>query len=441
MHLHGTSRINAAGHLEIGGCDTVDLVKRFGSPLYVVDEARVREQMRRYKQAFRETGFSSQVAYASKAFSTMAMCRIVEEEGLFLDVVSEGELFTALEAGFPPSRIYFHGNNKTLRELEMGLDADIYLFVLDNFVEMEMLQTLARSRGKKVRVLLRTTPGIEAHTHNYIQTGQEDSKFGFDLSSGQVLKAVKRVLSSNDLELEGFHCHIGSQIFEVDGFRMAIRKLGEFAEETRHVTGFTTRILNLGGGFGIRYNQNDQPLPIRDYVKAISEGVQESFPHHLPEIWLEPGRSIVGEAGTTLYTIGTVKEIPGVRKYVAVDGGMNDHPRTALYQASYEAILANRASAPCEETVSVAGKLCETGDMLIWDIPLPKVNNGDILAVSCTGAYHYSMSNNYNRVARPAVAFVQNGQADLVVRRETLADLIRNDRIPERLKAGESSSS
>ncbi|OYD09771.1 diaminopimelate decarboxylase [Paludifilum halophilum] len=439
MQLHGTSRINEKGHLEIGSCDAVELVNRFGSPLYVMDEALIRERMRRYVKAFQSTNLPFQVAYASKAFSTLAMCRVVAEEGLHLDVVSDGELFTALQAGFPPDHIYFHGNNKTPQELEMGLEVGIGRFVVDNFVEMRLLNELARQKGKTVRVLLRTTPGVEAHTHNYIQTGQEDSKFGFDLVSGQVLEAVNSALQSDHLALEGFHCHIGSQIFEVDGFRMAIKKLSDFARECEETTGFVTRILNLGGGFGIRYNGDDSPLPVEQYVEAIAEAVRSGFAdaEQLPEIWVEPGRSIVGEAGTTLYTVGTIKEIPGVRKYISVDGGMNDNPRTALYQASYEALLANRAPAPPEETVSVAGKLCETGDMLIWDIDLPKVKSGDILAVSCTGAYNYSMANNYNRVRRPAVVFVREGKAELVVRRETLEDLTRNDRLPERMLAAE----
>ncbi|EGK14160.1 diaminopimelate decarboxylase [Kroppenstedtia eburnea] len=439
MKLRGTSRINEQGHLEIGGCDTVELAHRFGTPLYVMDETMIRRRIRSFVEAFEKTGLSYRMAYASKAFSTLAMCRLVAEEGLHLDVVSDGELYTALKAGFPPERIYFHGNNKTLDELVMALDAGIGRFVADNFTELALLDQLARDRGRRVKVILRTTPGVEAHTHHYIQTGQEDSKFGFDLESGQVHQALKQCLTSEGLEPEGFHCHIGSQIFESDGFRLAVRKMAALAAECRQSLGFRTRILNLGGGFGIRYNEKDQPMPVDHYIAAIAEEVRQGFAGgELPQIWLEPGRSIVGEAGTTLYRVGTVKEIPGLRKYVAVDGGMNDNPRPALYHASYEASLANRAGEEPAETVSIAGKLCESGDMLIWDIPLPRVNTGDLLAVSCTGAYNYSMANNYNRLRRPAVVFVRDGEASEVVRRETLEDLIRNDRVPGRMGAPES---
>lgn len=441
MYLHGTSRINEQGHLEIGGCDTVDLAKRFGTPLYVMDEALIRQQMRRYIQAAKDTGLSFQIAYASKAFCTMSMCRIVAEEGLHLDVVSDGELYTALKAGFPPEKIHFHGNNKSLEELEMALDAGIGHFIIDNFVELEMLESIAKDKGKVARILLRLTPGIEAHTaHQYIQTGQADSKFGFDMASDQGFQAVQQAMKSTHLTLEGIHCHIGSQIFDTEGFRQAAQKMAQFAERCYHELGVTMQIMNLGGGFGVRYNEEDQPLPISTYVKVIADVVKEafaSFDHPLPEIWLEPGRSIVGEAGTTLYTIGTVKEIPGIRKYASVDGGMTDNLRPALYQAKYEAMLANRGKEAPAETVSIAGKCCESGDMLIWDLPLPKVQTGDLLAVSCTGAYNYVMASNYNRLRRPAVVFVHEGTADLVVRRETLEDLIRLESIPERMKGKE----
>ncbi|SDW55980.1 diaminopimelate decarboxylase [Marininema mesophilum] len=438
MYLHGTSRINEQGHLEIGGCDTVKLAEQFGTPLYMVDEAHIRNRMRQFVTAFQKTGLAFQVAYASKAFSTLAMNRIVEEEGLLLDVVSDGELYTALQAGFPPDRIYFHGNNKTLSELEMALEVGVGLFVVDNFTELSLLDRLATTRGSKARILLRTTPGVEAHTHDYIQTGQEDSKFGFDYLSGQVFQAAQLALSSSGLELLGFHCHIGSQIFETEGFSLAIGKMADLCKECQNSLGFQTKVLNVGGGFGIRYNDRDQPLPVAKYVEAIERGVRIGFHGmDIPEIWVEPGRSIVGEAGTTLYTVGTMKEVPGVRKYISVDGGMNDNPRPALYQANYEAMLANRGAEPVAETVSVAGKLCESGDMLIWDVSLPQVKNGDLLAVSCTGAYNYSMANNYNRVRRPAVVFLREGVADLIVRRESLADLLQNDQLPERLKRKE----
>lgn len=437
MHLHGTSRINERGHLEIGGVDTVELVKTFGTPLYVMDEALIRRRARAFVEAFRRTGLKFQVAYASKAFCTMAMCRLAEQEGLSLDVVSDGELHTALSAGFPAERIHFHGNNKTPFEIEMGLDAGIGCFVADNFTELGLLNEIAGAKGKTANVLLRVTPGVEAHTHEFISTGQADSKFGFDIGTGQAKRAAAMAKEMPNLNLRGLHAHIGSQIFEVEGYRLTIERLAQFAAEVRRELGVVFSVLNVGGGFGIRYVEGDRPLAPETFVQAIADAVRNEFAkadYPLPEVWIEPGRSIVGDAGTTLYTVGSQKDIPGVRKYVAVDGGMSDNIRPALYDAKYEAILANRANEAPEEVVSIAGKACESGDMLIWDLPLPKVETGDILAVFCTGAYNYSMASNYNRIRRPAVVFVMDGRADLVVRRESHEDLTRNDVIPERLR-------
>jgi len=436
MFLHGTSRINERGHLEIGGCDVTDLAAEFGTPLYVMDEALIRQRAREFTEAFRKTGLRHQVAYASKAFCVMAMCRLAEEEGMSLDVVSDGELHTALQAGFPAERIHFHGNNKTPEEIEMALDANIGCFVVDNFVELQLLSALAGERGKQVNVLLRITPGVEAHTHDYISTGQQDSKFGFDLGNGAAFRAVEQALAQPNLKLLGVHSHIGSQIFEVEGFRMAVEKVAAFAIEVRSKLGCTFSVINLGGGFGIRYVEGDTPLPVGQYVQAIADALISSCAaadYPLPEIWIEPGRSIVGDAGTTLYTVGTSKDIPGVRKYIAVNGGMTDNPRPALYESRYEAILANRANEEPTEVVSVAGKACESG-MLIWDLKLPAAKSGDLLAVFCTGAYNYAMASNYNRIRRPAVVFVKDGRADLVVARESHEDLVRNDLVPERLR-------
>lgn len=440
MYLHGTSRINAAGHLEIGGVDAVELAGKHGTPLYVMDETLIRQRCREFIQTFRDTGLPFQVAYASKAFCVMAMCRIVDEEGLSLDVVSSGELFTALEAGFPAERIHFHGNNKTPEELELALDKGVGCFVVDNFLELDLLSELAAAKGNKAKILLRIAPGVEAHTHEYMSTGQADSKFGFDLENGTAFIAVKQAVSYASLDFAGLHFHIGSQIFEVEGFRMAVEKICAFALKLRGELDVICRVLNLGGGFGIRYMEGDTPLPVSQYVLAITDSVKTSFQgadYPVPEIWIEPGRSIVGDSGTTLYTIGSSKNIPGIRKYVAVDGGMTDNPRPALYQARYEALLANRAEEPAEETVSIAGKCCESGDMLIWDAELPAARPGDLLAVSCTGAYNYAMASNYNRIRRPAVVFVGNGQSDVVVKRESLSDLVGNDVIPERLQKQE----
>lgn len=432
MFLHGTSRINELGHLEIGGCDTTQLAQEYKTPLYVYDEELIRTKCRAYMQAFQESGFSFQVAYASKAFCTMAMCKLVEEEGLSLDVVSSGELYTALQAGFPAERIHFHGNNKSLDEIVMGLEAGIGCFVADNFYELAILSEQAELRNQPVSVLLRIAPGVEAHTHEYISTGQQDSKFGFDVISGQALEAIQYCQESNFLDLLGVHSHIGSQIFETDGFIKAIERITELLASAKEQYNFESTVLNVGGGFGIRYVDGDTPLEPKDYVEAIVTTVRKSFDDYklaIPELWIEPGRSIVGDAGTTLYHVGSSKQIPGVRKYVSVNGGMTDNLRPALYQAQYEAALANRMNEATTETISIAGKCCESGDMLIWDAALPPVRTGDILAVACTGAYGYSMANNYNRIARPAVIFVKQGNAQVVVERETLADLVKHDRL------------
>lgn len=436
MYLHGTSRINDEGHLEIGGCDVTALKAEYGTPLYIVDEQLVRQRCREYMDAFRASGLGFQVAYASKAFSTMAMCRIADEEGMSLDVVSDGELYTALKAGFPVERIHFHGNNKTPDEIEMAIDAGIGCFVVDNFTELALLQAIAAGKERNVKILLRVTPGVEAHTHEYMTTGQTDSKFGFDIGNGTAYEAVKQASAQSNLTLLGVHSHIGSQIFETEGFELAVERVASFARSVKEGLGIEFTVVNLGGGFGIRYTEGDTPLQVGEYVRAITGAVKTHFAgifSSLPEIWVEPGRSIVGDAGTTLYTVGTTKEIPGVRKYVAVDGGMTDNPRPALYESRYEALLANRASQPAEETVSIAGKCCESGDMLIWDVELPRPESGDLLAVACTGAYNYSMASNYNRIRRPAVVFVQNGQSDLVVRRESHDDIVANDLVPERI--------
>ncbi|MDP4096700.1 diaminopimelate decarboxylase [Paenibacillus sp. P96] len=438
MYLHGTSKINAQGHLEIGGCDATMLKEQFGTPLYVVDEQLVRRRCREFIEAFRATGLSFQVAYASKAFCVVAMCSLAAEEGMSLDVVSDGELYTALQAGFPVERIHFHGNNKTPAELEMALDAKIGCFVVDNLTELHLLQVLAAERNMRANILLRVTPGVEAHTHEYISTGQTDSKFGFDIGNGAAMDAVKLALQQSQLNLLGIHSHIGSQIFEVDGFQVTTERVAAFTRSVKEELGAEFQVINLGGGFGIRYTDEDTPLPVSRYVEAIAEAVKTHFAgmnSTLPEIWIEPGRSIVGDAGTTLYTIGSIKDIPEVRKYVSVDGGMTDNPRPALYQAKYEAMLANRANDPAEETVSIAGKACESGDMLIWDVELPRVESGDLLAVASTGAYNYSMASNYNRICRPAVVFVSNDKAELVVRRESYEDLVRNDLIPAHVRS------
>ena len=439
MKLHGTQTITNQGHLEIGGCDTVKLAQQFGTPLYIMDEQHIREICREYYAAFVEGLDNAEVIYASKAFSTMAMCRLIDEEGLGLDVVSGGELYTALQAGFPAARIYFHGNNKSLAELRQAIQAGVGRIVVDNFYELAVLEDLAGELHRRVDILLRLTPGIDAHTHEYIRTGQIDSKFGFTLSNGAADQAVDLALSYEHVVLRGVHAHIGSQIFELESFRHEVAVMIEYMAQVRDRTGYLLEELNLGGGFGIYYADGDSPAGIADYAQVVGDSLQEAchvYKYPRPKVIVEPGRSIVGTAGTTLYTIGSTKDIPGVRKYVAVDGGMGDNPRPALYQARYEAVVANKANAQPVEVVSVTGKCCESGDMLIWDIELPAVEAGDYLAISSTGAYNYSMSSNYNRLPRPAVVLVNEGSAEIIVERETFRDLIRNDVIPERLAVG-----
>lgn len=430
MFFHGTAKVNGKGNLEIGGVDAIELTEQFGTPLYVYDVALIRERAKGFKDTFAKLGVTAQVAYASKAFSTIAMVQLVEEEGLSLDVVSGGELYTALAADFPPERIHFHGNNKSREELEMSIRHGVGCIVVDNFYELEMLSDVCQELKTGVKILLRVTPGIEAHTHDYILTGQEDSKFGFDLQNGQAEKALKTAVASPWLHVLGIHCHIGSQIFDTTGFILAAKKIMEKLYDWKETLNYEATVLNLGGGFGIRYTDEDEPLPAAQYVSEIISEVKqlaEDYGMKMPEIWIEPGRSLVGDAGTTLYSIGSRKEVPNVRNYLAVDGGMSDNIRPALYQAKYEAVLASQPLDQPDETVSIAGKCCESGDMLIWDLPLPKTEGKDILAVFCTGAYGYSMANNYNRLPRPAVVFVENGVARLVVKRETYEDIIRLD--------------
>lgn len=428
--LYGNQSINGKGHLAIDGIDTVELVEKYGTPLYIYDVALIREKARQFQSAFKKLGISYQVAYASKAFSCVAMFQIAHEEGLSLDVVSAGELYTAIAAGFPTEKIHFHGNNKSDEELVMAMEHNIGCIVVDNEYELTRLIELVQENKKKMSILLRVTPGIEAHTHDYILTGQEDSKFGFDLQNGQAEKALKRALSSEYINVLGLHCHIGSQIFETTGFVLAAKKIMEKLREWKSTFDFQASVLNLGGGFGIRYTKDDDPIPPSQYIYEMMKEVMDQVNEQglrQPEIWIEPGRAMVGDAGITLYKVGSQKIVPEVRKYLAVDGGMSDNIRPALYEAKYEAVLANRMMENMEEVVSIAGKCCESGDMLIWDLPLPIAQSGDILAVFCTGAYGYSMANNYNRIPRPAVVFIENGKDQLVIERETYQDLLKLD--------------
>lgn len=430
MHFYGTQSVNEKGHLTIGGVDTIDLAQIYGTPLIVYDIALFRERAKAFKETFRNAGVKAQVAYASKAFSSIAIYEVAKQEGLSLDVVSGGELFTAVAADFPRERIHFHGNNKSFTELQYAFDEKIGCIVIDNFSEIALVKEIAESRKEKMNVLIRVTPGIHASTHDYITTGQEDSKFGFDLKNGQTDEAFRQLHDHPYIQLLGMHCHIGSQIFETDAFRLAAEALMDKMVSWRDEFGFLCSVLNLGGGFGIRYTEEDKPLHPSAYVDEMAEVVlsmTRNLNYPLPEIWIEPGRSLIGDAGTTLYTTGSMKEVPDVRTYVAVDGGMSDNIRPALYGAKYTAVVANRVNAVHDDKVTIAGKCCESGDMLIEEAFLASPAEGDIIAVFCTGAYNYSMASNYNRLPKPAVVFCENGEHQLAIRRETYEDLIRLD--------------
>ncbi|WP_142826491.1 diaminopimelate decarboxylase [Planococcus soli] len=430
MHLYGTQTINEQGHLTIGGTDSVELAKTYGTPLYVYDIQLFRDRAKAFQQTFEEAGIGYQVAYASKAFSTIAIYQVAAEENLSLDVVSAGELYTAVKAGFPVEKIHFHGNNKSLEELQMAFEVGIGCIVVDNFHEISLLKKLSEQSKRPMNILLRVTPGIEAHTHDYITTGQEDSKFGFDLKNGQADRAFQQTYDHEYLKLMGLHCHIGSQIFDTGAFQLAAEKLLQKMAGWKSAFGYTCPVLNLGGGFGIRYTEEDAPLEPAVYVEQMIRTVKqtsEASGYPVPEIWIEPGRSLIGDAGTTLYTIGSTKEVPGTRNYAAVDGGMSDNIRPALYGAKYSSLIANKANAALTEQYTIAGKCCESGDKLIEQADLPPVEAGDLLSVFCTGAYGYSMASNYNRIARPAVVFVENGAHQLVVKRETNEDLVKQD--------------
>ncbi len=441
MNERTTLKINENGHLEIGGMDTVDIAKKFGTPVYVFDEAHLRNMMRAYQDVIDSDydGFGL-VLYASKAFSCKAVYSIANQENIGVDVVSGGELYTAVKAGFPTDKIYMHGNNKLLSELELALNCKVGTIVVDSYHEADILDKLCKERNLKQNVLVRINPGVEAHTHAFIQTARTDSKFGFSVSDGSAEDMIRYLLSKKNLVLEGYHCHIGSQIFEKQSFVLAAKKVLDFAFKIKNKLGFELKKLNMGGGFGIWYNDEDpklKPEDHADYLKTLISAIKtkvKEYKLNKPYLLIEPGRSIVGEAGITLYTVGAVKDIAGIKKYVAVDGGMFENPRYALYQSKYTVILANRATEECTERVSVAGKCCESGDLIAVDVPLPKAESGDIMAVLSTGAYNYSMASNYNRNFIPPAILVENGKADYIIKPQTFEDIVRNDATPDRLK-------
>lgn len=429
-----TATVTADDHLGIGGCDVVNLVEQFGSPLYILDEQTLRTACQQYRDGFkRYYPGDALVLYASKAWSCLAVCAIVTNEGLGLDVVSGGELLTAIDAGASPDHIYFHGNNKSVEELTMALDVGCKV-VVDNWYELKTLALLANQKGKTPAILLRVTPGIECHTHDYIRTGHLDSKFGFDPDQ---IEAVFEFLTQNpQLNCLGVHAHIGSQIFELNPHT----DLGEVMARwlvTAQGYGLSLTELDVGGGLGIRYTEADDPPSIDTWVQTVCKSVVAACEAHnlpLPRLLCEPGRSLIGAACVTAYRVGSQKVVPGLRTYVAVDGGMSDNPRPITYQSVYRALVANRMSAPLSDTITVAGKHCESGDIVIKDAPLPELQTDDVLTIAATGAYNYSMASNYNRVPRPAAVLVNNGDATLIIRRETLRDLLRQDCLPETLR-------
>ncbi|KAM3096475.1 diaminopimelate decarboxylase [Phormidesmis sp. 146-35] len=428
-----TATVNDRDHLEIGGCDLTALVKQFGSPLYVLDEETLRTACRQYRDGFKKYyPGESQVLYASKAWNCLAVCAIVASEDLGIDIVSGGELYTALKAGVDSQKLYLHGNNKSLDELKLAIESGCTLMI-DNWLELQTLADLVKGKNP-VRIMLRLTPGIECHTHEYIRTGHLDSKFGFD--PNQVEEIFKFVSQQPALEFVGLHAHIGSQIFELQPHQDLGSVMVQWLSKAANYN-LKIQELNIGGGLGIRYTESDDPPSIDEWVKVVCDSVvaacqSENIP--LPKLLSEPGRSLIGSACVTVYTVGGQKTVPGIRTYLSVDGGMSDNPRPITYQSVYRALIANRMSAPIATQVTIAGKHCESGDILIKDAALPETQSGDLLVVMSTGAYNYSMSSNYNRLPRPAAVLVNAGEANTILQRETYEDLIRHDRLPERLK-------
>lgn len=423
-------------HVCIGGKELGELVKEHGSPLYVVCEETIRKRTQAYEKAFSDYYPNHLTVFASKAFNCKAICKLMEQEGLGLDVVSGGELYTALSVNAPVEKIVFHGNNKQKDELELAIDNEIGAIVLDSFNELELIREIAANKkDKKVNLMIRITPGIECHTHEYIKTGHLDSKFGFNLEDlDQLIERILEIQKElGNIELHGLHAHIGSQIFE----SMPHKDLGKVIIETykniKDKHGVEFRDLNVGGGLGIKYLESDDPPTIDSWVKTVTDSVKESAAEYQikePRIIVEPGRSLVGPAGVTVYQVGNIKDIPDIRKYISVDGGMADNARPIMYQAEYEAQVANKADDAADELVTIAGRYCESGDVLIKDIKLPKIELGDLIVIYSTGAYNYSMANNYNRTTRPAVVLVKNGMSEIIVNRESYEDIVRHDRVP-----------
>ncbi|MBQ8782693.1 MAG: diaminopimelate decarboxylase [Clostridia bacterium] len=431
MFVSDGLNINEKNHLTIGGCDTTELAKEFGTSLIVYDENEIRKNCRAFVGSIQKNyNGNGRVLYASKAFSCKEIYRIVNDENMGIDVVSGGELYTALSVGFPAEKICFHGNNKKHSELTEAVDAGVGRIVVDNLTELESLNRIAGEKGKKVSIMFRIKPGIDAHTHDFVRTGQIDSKFGLALETGEAMQGVKTALAMENVELKGVHCHIGSQIFDIDPFELAAEVMMKFIKDIKDETGVTITELNLGGGFGIKYLVDDKPEAYENYMDNVAKIVNkkaEEYSLPVPFIYIEPGRSIVGATAITLYTVGAVKRIPNIRNYVSVDGGMVDNPRYILYQSDYEVVCANKINNEKALTATIAGKCCESGDLIQENVQLPEVEAGDILAVLSTGAYNYSMASNYNRIPRPPVVMVKDGQARLIIKGESYEDIIKND--------------
>lgn len=441
MNYRQSMMPNENGELVIGGVEASKLRAKYGTPLYVMDVQFIKNVCRAFKDTIAKSydGFGA-VAFASKAFSCKAIYAIMKSLDMNIDVVSSGEIYTALSSGFDISKAYFHGNNKLVSELEFALDNGIGVVVIDNIEEIDILQELCSKRGITQKVNIRTNPGVEAHTHSYIQTAKIDSKFGFSIENGDAMQAILSILNCKNLILNGVNCHIGSQIFDSSAFRLAVDVMTDFILAISKQTGYNVPELNMGGGFGVHYTENDPKYSLDDYcnyINIIALAIKDAVSSkgiHKPRLVVEPGRSIVGEAGVTLYSVGNIRDIKGIKKYVCIDGGMFDNIRPALYQAEYEAVVATNCFAKPEETVAIAGKCCESGDIIIDKIDLPKTKRGDLIAVFTTGAYGYSMASNYNRNAIPPVVMVEDGQSDYAVKPQSFDDIVRNDNIPDFLK-------
>jgi diaminopimelate decarboxylase len=425
-----TVKTNKKGHLVIGGCDVIDLPEKYDTPLYVFDEMTLRSKCLEFKREFQKLHSNTIVTFASKAFLNRALAQIINEEGLGLDVVSGGELSVALSVNFPPNKIYFHGNNKLISELKLALKANIGRIIVDNFYELEVLNKLAGDTGINQRIILRITPGIDAHTHRHTTTGVLDSKFGFPISGGQADMAVKQAIGCTNLSLIGLHFHLGSPVPDVAPYKLAIEVILNFAKESQKKHNFQLRELAVGGGFAVKYIATASIPSTENYAESIIntlKTVTTELKIPLPALIIEPGRAIVAQSAVALYTIGAIKDIPGIRTYVCVDGGMGDNIRPALYDAKYEAVLANKIQEQESTTVSIAGKYCESGDILARDIELPPVSPGDVLAMPVSGAYAIPMSSNYNLIPRPAIVLVKDGKSRIIRKRETYKDIMRLD--------------